>query len=181
MSASGSPWIYALGTLAPRVDGSAYIAPTATLIGDVVVGPGASIWFGAVLRGDSGSITVGAGTNIQDLCILHEETTIGRDCVLGHGVLAHGIHAEDGVVIGNGALVHEGTRIGAGAVVAAGSLVPANSVIPAGTLWMGVPARQRSASVPERIRRRFQETREFYADAARRYPRELHPPGPDSA
>jgi carbonic anhydrase/acetyltransferase-like protein (isoleucine patch superfamily) len=169
------PWIYALGDLVPRIDPSAYIAPTATLIGDVEVGPGASIWFGAVLRGDSGTITVGAGTNVQDLCILHEQTTLGRDCVLGHGVLAHGIHAEDGVVIGNGALVHEGTRIGAGAVVAAGSLVPANTVIPAGTLWMGTPAKQRSSELPERIERRFAETREFYAEAARRYPRELRP------
>ena len=175
MSPSGGPWVYALGDLTPRVDRTAFIAPTATLIGDVTVGAGASIWFGAVLRGDSGRITVGAGTNVQDLCILHEETTIGRDCVLGHGVLAHGVHAADGVVIGNGALVHEGTRIGAGAVVAAGSLVPANSVIPAGTLWMGVPARQRSEMVPDRIRRRFQETREFYADATLRYPRDLRP------
>ena len=175
MSPSGGPWVYALGGLTPRVDRTAYIAPTATLIGDVTVGPGASIWFGVVLRGDSGPITVGAGTNVQDLCILHEETTIGRDCVLGHGVLAHGVDAADGVVIGNGALVHEGTRIGAGAVVAAGSLVPANSVIPAGTLWMGVPARQRSDTVPDRIRRRFQETREFYADATLRYPRDLRP------
>ena len=112
---------------------------------------------------------------MQDLCILHEQTTLGRDCVLGHGVLAHGIHAEDGVVIGNGALVHEGTRIGAGAVVAAGSLVPANTVIPAGTLWIGTPAKQRSSELPERIERRFAETREFYAEAARRYPRELRP------
>ena len=175
MSPSGGPWVYALGDLTPRVDRTAYIAPTATLIGDVTVGPGASIWFGVVLRGDSGPITVGAGTNVQDLCILHEETTIGRDCVLGHGVLAHGVDAADGVVIGNGALVHEGTRIGAGAVVAAGSLVPANSVIPAGTLWMGVPDRQRSDTVPDRIRRRFQETREFYADATLRYPRDLRP------
>ena len=175
MSPSGGPWVYALGDLTPRVDRTAYIAPTATLIGDVTVGPGASIWFGVVLRGDSGPITVGAGTNVQDLCILHEETTLGRDCVLGHGVLAHGVDAADGVVIGNGALVHEGTRIGAGAVVAAGSLVPANSVIPAGTLWMGVPARQRSDTVPDRIRRRFQETREFYADATLRYPRDLRP------
>ena len=157
MSSAGGPWIYALGELAPRVDPTAYLAPTATLIGDVAVGAGASIWFGAVLRGDSGPITVGAGTNVQDLCILHEETTIGRDCVLGHRVLAHGIHAEDGVV------------------VAAGSLVPANSVIPAGTLWMGVPARQRSDSVPDRIRRRFQETREFYSAATLSYPRDLRP------
>ena len=135
-----------------------------------------------MLRGDSGSITVGAGTNIQDLCILHEETTIGRDCVLGHGVLAHGIHAEDGVVIGNGALVHEGTRIGAGAVVAAGSLVPANSVIPAGTLWMGVPARQAERErAPSGIRQRFQETRGILMPTRRgATPRELHPPGPDS-
>lgn len=175
MSPGGGPWIYALGDRVPRIDPSAYIAPTATLIGDVTIGPGASIWFGAVLRGDSGAITIGAGTNVQDLCILHEETTIGRDGVLGHGVLAHGVHAEDGVVIGNGALVHEGTRIGARAVIAAGSLVPANSVIPAGTLWMGTPARQRTDELPERIVRRFQETREFYADAARRYPRELRP------
>ena len=175
MPDSGGPWIYALGELEPRIDPRAYVAPTATLIGDVEVGPGASIWFGAVLRGDSGTITVGAGSNVQDLCILHEETTLGRDCVLGHGVLAHGVHAEDGVVIGNGALVHEGTRIGAGAVIAAGSLVPANSVIPAGTLWMGAPAKQRAGGVPERIERRFAETREFYAEAARRYPHELRP------
>ena len=165
--------IYALGDLEPRIDPSAYVAPTATLIGDIEIGPRASIWFGAVLRGDSGKIVVGAGTNVQDLCILHEETILGRDCVLGHGVLAHGIHAEDNVVIGNGALVHEGTHIGAGAVVAAGSLVPANTVIPAGTLWMGTPAKQRTDELPERIERRFAETREFYAEAARRYPREL--------
>ena len=134
--------LYAIGDLAPRVHETAFIAPTATLIGDVVIEAGASVWFGAVLRGDSGRITIGEGTNVQDGCVLHEETTIGRNCSLAHMVLAHGIVTEDDVLIGNGALVYDGSYIERGAVIGAGAVVAPNTRVPAGALMLGVPARQ---------------------------------------
>ena len=91
-----------------------------------------------MLRGDAGAIVIGENTNIQDLCILHEAVTIGKNCVLCHVVLAHGIIMDEGAALGNGALVHEGSTIGAGAIVAAGSVINANTEIPKNTIWMGV-------------------------------------------
>ena len=132
---------YAIGDLAPRVHETAFVAPNAVLIGDVVVEANASIWFGAILRGDSGRITIGEGTNVQDGCVLHEETTIGRNCTLAHMVLAHQCVTEDDVLIGNGALVFGGVHIGRGSVIGAGAVVSPNTNVPPGTLMLGVPAR----------------------------------------
>ena len=89
-----------------------YIAPDAVLTGDVVLGDQVNIWYGAVLRGDSGTITVGEGTNIQDKCILHEKTTLGKNCTVGHGAIVHGATIGDRVIIGMGAIILDGAKIG---------------------------------------------------------------------
>ncbi len=164
--------IYSLGGLTPKIHPDAYVAPSADIIGDVTIEANASIWFGAVLRGDAGAIVIGENSNIQDLCILHEAVTIGKNCVLGHGVLAHGITMDEGAALGNGALVHEGSTIGAGAIVAAGSVINANTEIPKNTIWMGIPAKMRG-EVPERISNRFQNTLSDYLELKVRYANSL--------
>lgn len=133
--------LFALGDLRPQVDPTAFVAPTAVLIGDVVVGPRASIWFGAVLRGDSGRITIGEGSNVQDNAVLHEETTLGRNVTIAHLVLAHAIVAEDDVLIGNGALAFGGAHIGSGSVIGAGAVLAPGTDVPPGKLALGVPAK----------------------------------------
>src|SRR5690242_4016492 len=97
--------IYALNGFTSNVNPTACVAPTAVLIGDVTVEADASIWFGVVLRGDSGPIVIGEGTNVQDGAVLHEETIVGKYCVLAHQVLVHHATLGDGVMVGNGALV----------------------------------------------------------------------------
>jgi carbonic anhydrase/acetyltransferase-like protein (isoleucine patch superfamily) len=121
---------------------TAFIAPTAVLIGDVMVEANASVWFGAVLRGDSGQIMVGEGSNIQDNAVLHESVRIGRNCTVAHLALVHGAVVEDDVLIGNGALVYEGCHIGTGSVIGAGAVLAPNTQVPPGALMLGVPARR---------------------------------------
>lgn len=128
----------------PRVDPSAYIAPTAVLIGDVEVGPGASILFGAVLRADLGPIRVGKESNIQDNCVVHAETkegtVLGERVTVGHGAVLHDCHLKDRSLIGMLATILHGTIIGEETLVAANSLVREGSNIPPRRLVAGVPA-----------------------------------------
>ena len=128
----------------PQVHPSAYLAPTAVLIGDVVVEAEASIWFGAVLRADFNRIVVGEGSCIQDNSVLHtaEElpTVIGRGVTIGHMSLLEGCVVEDGAVVGMGSVVLQRARIGARAMLAAGSVVKEGQEIPPETLAAGVPA-----------------------------------------
>ncbi len=129
----------------PRISGEAFIAPGAAVIGDVEIGPGASIWFQCVLRGDVHAIRVGAGTNIQDGTVVHVtrakyETVIGADVTIGHMALIHGCRLEDGCFIGMGAVVMDGAVVESGAMVAAGALVAPRKRVPAGELWGGRPA-----------------------------------------
>jgi carbonic anhydrase/acetyltransferase-like protein (isoleucine patch superfamily) len=128
----------------PRVAPDAYVAPTAALVGDVVVGAAASIWFGAVLRGDFDRIEIGDGTCIQDNAVVHTAeglpTIVGRDVTIGHAALLEGCVIEDGALVSMGAVVLQRARIGAGALVAAGSVVREGQEIPAGVLAAGVPA-----------------------------------------
>ena len=100
-----------------------YIAPNATVVGDVQLGENANIWYGAVLRGDSGTITVGEGTNIQDNCILHEGATVGNYCTIGHGAIVHGCTIADHCLIGMGAIVLDGAVLEEGCLVGAGAVV----------------------------------------------------------
>lgn len=117
-----------------------YIAQNATVVGDVELGADVSIWYGAVLRGDSGKITVGDRTNIQDNCVLHEKVTLGAGCSVGHGAILHGCTVGDHCVIGMGAIILDGAVIGDNCLVGAGALVTGKMNAPAGSLILGNPA-----------------------------------------
>lgn len=118
-----------------------FLAPGAHVVGDVTLSENVNIWYGAVLRGDTGSITVGEGTNIQDNCVLHEETTVGADCTVGHGAILHGCTVGDRCLIGMGAIVLNGARLGAECMVGAGALVTGKTDAPDGSLLLGSPAK----------------------------------------
>ena len=122
------------------MESKVYIAPTATVVGDVELGENVGIWYGAVLRGDSGKITVGANSNIQDNCVIHEETTIGTGVSVGHGAILHGCTVGNDCVIGMGAILLNGAVIGDRCLVGAGSVVTGKMNAPAGSLILGNPA-----------------------------------------
>ena len=130
----------------PQVAESAFIAPTAVLIGNVIVHEGASVWYGAVLRGDHGeqAIEIGARTSVQDNCVIHvafsRGTTIGEDVTIGHGAILEACDIGNGALIGMNAVVLEHARVGERALVAANSTVLANMEIPPDTLAAGSPA-----------------------------------------
>ena len=159
----------------PQVDPTAWLAPNATLIGDVRVGPGASVWFGAVLRGDMDRIELGAGSNLQDNVVVHTDkgipTVIGANVGVGHLALLHGTRIEDGCLIGMGAKLLNNSVIGAGGFVAAGALVLEGQVVEAGHLVAGVPAKDRGPmndAMAERVRSNaigYQELSAKYRDA----------------
>ena len=130
----------------PLIDETAFIAGNVTLIGDVVIGAGANIWFNSLLRGDVNAIRVGAGCNIQDGCILHVSRdrfslTLEADVVLGHRVTVHGCRIGQGAMIGIGAIVLDGASVGEEAIVGAGAVVAPGSVVPPRTLVLGTPAK----------------------------------------
>lgn len=137
--------IYELDGVSPKIDPTAWIAPTAVLIGNVIVGPGANIWFGAVLRGDNEPIVVGEGSNVQENAVLHTDMgyplTIGAQCTIGHKAMLHGCTIAEGSLIGMGATLLNGARIGAGSLVGACALVTEGKEIPPGSLVMGAPAK----------------------------------------
>lgn len=118
-----------------------YRAANATVVGDVRLEDNVSIWYGAVLRGDSGTITVGEGSNIQDNAVLHERVTIGRDCSVGHGAIVHGCSVGDHCVVGMGAIILNGAVIGNDCIVGAGAVVTGKMNAPAGSLILGNPAK----------------------------------------
>jgi carbonic anhydrase/acetyltransferase-like protein (isoleucine patch superfamily) len=124
----------------PSVAATAYIAESAAVIGDVVIGEHSSVWFNAVLRGDDGAIRIGSQTNIQDAAIIHDSVTIGDRVTIGHGALIHGCTIEPDAKVGMGAIILDRAVIGAGSIVAAGSVVLAGTDIPAQTLFAGSPA-----------------------------------------
>ena len=117
-----------------------YIAENATVTGQVNLGENVNIWHGAVLRGDSGAITVGANTNIQDNCVLHEAVTLGQDCTVGHGAILHGCTIGNRCLVGMGAIVLDGAVLEDDCMVAAGALVTGKICAPAGSLILGNPA-----------------------------------------
>ncbi len=135
--------VYALGTKTPRLDPAAYVHPDAVVIGDVTLGPDASVWPGAVLRGDYGTIIVGARTSIQDGTVVHAgpgfPTVMGAGCVVGHLAHLEGCTLEDDCLVGSGAVVLHHAVIGTGATVGANAVVPNKMIVPAGALALGVP------------------------------------------
>ena len=137
--------IYELDGIRPQIDPTAWVAPTAVLIGNVIVEAGANIWFGVVLRGDNEPIVVGAGSNVQENAVLHTDMgfplTIGANCTIGHKAMLHGCTIEAGSLIGMGATLLNGAKIGAGSLVGACALVTEGKEIAPGSLVMGAPAK----------------------------------------
>jgi carbonic anhydrase/acetyltransferase-like protein (isoleucine patch superfamily) len=129
----------------PTVPDSAWIAPSADLIGDVVLGEEASIWFGAVIRGDNTMITIGARTNVQEGAVMHSDAgvplTIGANVTIGHQAMLHGCTIGDGVLVGMGATVLNGAVIGEGCLIGAGALVTEGKIFPPRSLIVGAPAK----------------------------------------
>src|SRR6188768_752216 len=129
----------------PRIHETAFVAPGACLIGDVEVGPGASVWYNCVLRADLNRIVVGARSNVQDGTIIHVEpdlpALIGEDALVGHMAILHACTLEDRAFVGMGSIAMDGSRIGAGAMLAAGALLSPGKAIPPRELWAGRPAR----------------------------------------
>lgn len=159
--------------VSPRIAASAYVDPSAQVIGDVEIGERSSIWPNAVLRGDVNSIRIGDETNIQDNSVVHVDegdfvTVVGNRVTVGHSAVLHGCTIEDDCLIGIGAIILNGARIGQGSVVAAGSLVPEDAEIPAGSLALGVPAKVRRP-VSEEERERFRRNCAHYVETARAY------------
>jgi gamma-carbonic anhydrase len=131
---------------APRIDADAWLADDATVTGDVTLGPGASLWFGVVVRGDVNHVRIGARSNVQDLSVVHvtggtHPTVIGEDVTVGHRVVLHGCTVHDRCLIGIGSVVLDGAEIGPEAMVGAGALVPPGMRVPPRTLVMGTPAK----------------------------------------
>ncbi|MFJ8185326.1 gamma carbonic anhydrase family protein [Streptomyces sp. NPDC096105] len=145
--------ITGIGGREPRIDEGVFVAPTASVIGDVTLRAGASVWYGAVLRGDVESIAVGADSNVQDNCTLHADpgfpVTVGERVSIGHNAVVHGAAVGDDCLIGMGATVLNGAVIGAGSLVAAQALVPQGMRVPPGSLVAGVPAKVRRELTPE--------------------------------
>ena len=137
--------IYALDGDTPQIHPTAWVAPTAVLIGKVVIGPRVNIWFGAVLRGDNEVIMVGEGSNIQENCVLHTDMgyplTIGANCTIGHKAMLHGCVIGDGSLIGMGATLLNGARIGEGCLVGACALITEGKQIAQGSLVLGAPGK----------------------------------------
>ena len=134
------------GDAFPQVAESAWVAPGAFLIGDVHLGEEVSVWYGAVLRGDTEPISIGDRTNIQDGCILHADpgypAIVGEGCVVGHNAVVHGCEVGNNCLIGMGATILNGSKIGDGSIVAAGAVVPEGREFPPRSLIVGVPAKR---------------------------------------
>jgi len=166
--------IYALGDLEPDIDAAAFVHPDAVVIGRVRIGPEASVWPGAVLRGDHGRIEIGARSSVQDGTVVHcthdWPTLIGAECVVGHNAHLEGCVVEDGCLIGSGSVTLNRARVGTGAIVAAAALIPEGFEVPPHALAAGVPATIRRTGVPGDMAAKAVKT---YLESARRYRSEL--------
>ena len=166
--------IYALDGLSPQLpEGQDYwIAPTATLIGDVTIESGVSIWFGATLRGDTEPLAVGTGSNIQENTVLHADpgfpVKIGANCTIGHKAMIHGCSIGDGTLVGMGATILNGAEIGSGCLIGAGALITEGKTIPDRSLVMGMPGKVVRELDDETVKRNLASAAE-YRKRMRRY------------
>lgn len=151
----------------PMTEG-ALLAPGVVICGDVSLEKDVNVWYGAVLRGDNGPIRVGQGTNIQDNCVLHDETTIGKFCTIGHGAVVHGCTVGDYSLIGMGAVVLTGAKIGPHCLVGAGAVVTGKTVAPEGSLLLGNPARI-AGRVSREKQKYIQGNAEYYIKKAEQF------------
>jgi carbonic anhydrase/acetyltransferase-like protein (isoleucine patch superfamily) len=157
----------------PVIADDAFIAPTATVIGDVTIEAGASIWYGATLRGDDGPIVVRAGANVQDGSVIHTTpgvtTEIGERATIAHLCMIHGVVVEEEALVGNGCVVLDGARIGARSMIAAMSLVPSGMQVPPGVLAAGVPAQVKKPIAGTAAEAWVQLNPVYYPELARRH------------
>ena len=164
--------IYELDGMAPQMAEGAWVADSAQVIGDVHLGKNASVWFGAVLRGDTDRITIGDGTNVQDLSVIHADpgipTTLGRNVTVGHQCMLHGCTVGDGTLIGIQAVLLNHSRIGRGSIVGAGAVVTENSEFPDHSLIIGAPAKVKR-SLEGAAADELARIAEHYVDNAARY------------
>ena len=164
--------VYELDGVAPQVDASAWIADSAEVMGNVSLGADASVWFGCVLRGDTERMSVGEGSNIQDLSVLHADVgqplTIGRHVTVGHKVMLHGCTIGDESLIGIGAVVLNGAQIGKNCLVGAGALVTEGKEFPDGSMIIGSPAKAVRELTSEQIAG-LRQSAQHYIDNARRF------------
>lgn len=154
----------------PAVAPSAWVAPGAFVIGAVELGADSSVWYGAVLRGDTEPVRIGARTNVQDGCVLHADpgfpATVGEGCVVGHNAVVHGCEVGDGCLVGMGATILNGAKIGAGSIVAAGAVVPEGREFPPRSLVVGVPAKRVGDVADEQAQDIERGAREYVERAA---------------
>ena len=166
--------VYALGERVPEIDPSAFVHPDAVVIGKVHIGAQATIWPGAVLRGDYGEIFVGARTSVQDGTVVHATpelpTRIGNGCVIGHIAHLEGCTIEDGALVGSGSVVLHRAVVRAGALVGAGAVVPGDMEVPSRAMALGVPATVRPDAVREGA---HEHAAAMYVDNGVRYREEL--------
>ncbi len=164
--------VYEVDGMSPQVHASAWIADSAQVMGHVTLGADASVWFGCVLRGDTESMTIGEGSNIQDLTVMHADLglplTVGRNVTVGHKVMLHVCTIGDESLIGIGAVVLNGAKIGKNCLVGAGSLVTEGKEFPDGSMIMGTPARVVRQLTPEQIEG-IRQSAQHYIDNARRF------------
>ncbi len=169
--------VYALGEHTPLVAASAYVAPTAAVIGKVILAKNASVWFGATIRGDNETITVGPGSNVQDLAVLHTDMgyplMLGADVSIGHQAVMHGCTVGEGTLVGIQAIVMNGAVVGKGCLVGAGALITENKVFADGTLIVGAPARAIRELTPEE-RQTLLKAAAHYAERGAYYRTHLH-------
>jgi carbonic anhydrase/acetyltransferase-like protein (isoleucine patch superfamily) len=149
--------IIPVNDISPRFGENCFLAPNATITGDVVMGNDCSVWFNAVVRGDVNSIQIGNRVNIQDQAVIHctyekAKTQIGNDVSIGHAAIVHGCTLHDHVLIGMGAIVMDHAVIGEGAMIAAGAVVLENTIVEPGSIWAGVPAKKVKQLTPEHFR-----------------------------
>ena len=163
--------IYEVDGVRPTVAESAWVADSAVVIGDVVLGDDVSIWFGVVVRGDTSAIRIGARTNIQDLSVLHSDVgiplTIGAGVTVGHKAMLHGCTVGDDSLIGIGAVVLNGAKIGKGCLVGAGALVTEGKEFPDGSMIIGSPAKVVRQLTPEQLQGLRQSAEHYVANAQR--------------
>ena len=157
----------------PAVPASVFVAPTALVVGDVVLGEEASVWYGTVIRGDVGPIRVGARTNIQDLCVLHVTTglpglTIGDEVTVGHRAILHGATIGDRCLIGMGAILLDGCEVGEESLIGAGSVLREGTVVPPRSFAAGVPAVVKGA-IPPALHARLRASAAGYVALAREH------------
>ncbi len=159
-------------SMTPRIDSQAWIAPGATVVGDVEIARDVSVWFHATLRGDVAPIAIGEGTNIQDACVVHADhgmpTNIGASVTVGHGAIVHGSIIGDNVLVAMGSVVLTGCRVGRDSMIGAGAVLPEGMEVPVGSLVLGVPGRVVRALRPDEIGR-VRENARTYMELARSY------------